>query len=136
MVARKMEINQKRFGACMFVVLLVLAGSAPAWTAQNPPSNPAPAAGEKVATGYPIGPGDVLEIRVADGPEVSGKFRVTETGDLELPLLRAPLKAAGLTTLQLSRNIAEALKAADILREPAVNIFVQEYHSRNVMVLG
>jgi polysaccharide export outer membrane protein len=46
------------------------------------------------------------------------------------------VKAQGLTALELERAIAEALKAAQLLRDPLVNVFVEEYHSRTVTVLG
>ena len=52
------------------------------------------------------------------------------------PLLSTPIKAAGLTALDVSKNIAQAVKAADILREPAVTVFVEQYRSRSVTVLG
>src|SRR5205085_9831907 len=52
---------------------------------------------------YIIGPDDVLGISVYDAPDVSGEYRVGPAGQLELPLLAETVKAAGLTTVQLSR---------------------------------
>ncbi len=85
---------------------------------------------------YTIGPGDVLTITIGDSPEMSGRYRVSDTGDIALPLLPQPVKAQGLTTLGLSKALAVALKNAELLRDPMVNVFVEEFHSRNVTVLG
>jgi polysaccharide export outer membrane protein len=91
---------------------------------------------ENLVPDYAIGPGDVLTVSVADAPEMSGKIRVTDSGFLILPSLSTPVKAEGLTALELERRIAEAVKAADLIREPVVSVFVEEYHSRTVTVLG
>ena len=88
------------------------------------------------AADYTLGRGDVLTITIADTPEVTGKFRVTESGYVSLPMLSAPLKAEGLTPVEFSKSIADALKAAKLYREPVVNVFVEEFHSRTVTVLG
>lgn len=87
-------------------------------------------------TDYAIGPGDVLSITIADLPEISGKYVVSETGMLALPVVPTPIRAAGLSAEDLSRDIGEALTAAQQLREPVVNVFVEEYRSQTVTVLG
>jgi len=91
---------------------------------------------QKDAGDYLIGPEDVLMIAVANSPELSGKFRVSEAGYLALPGLPAPVKAEGYTDRELSRKIADALQAAELLRDPMVHVFVEEYHSRIVTVVG
>ncbi len=83
---------------------------------------------------YAIGAGDVLTIVIADLPERSGKYSVSETGMLELPEM--PIRATGLTPAELSRKIGEALKRAKQLRDPVVSVFVEEYRSQTVTVLG
>lgn len=85
---------------------------------------------------YEIGPGDVLAITVTDAPEFSGKFRVDETGYLVMSSLPNPVKAQGRTTMQLSRDLTQALETAKLYRDPTVNVFVEEYHSRTVSVVG
>ncbi len=91
---------------------------------------------QQKSTDYTIGPGDVLTITIGDSPEMSGKYRVSDSGDIAIPLLPSPVKAEGLTPAGLSTAIAAALKNADLLRDPMVNVFVEEFHSRNVTVLG
>src|SRR5438876_491225 len=85
---------------------------------------------------YTIGPGDILGITIGDMPDVSGKYRVTDKGYVVLPMLPTPVKAEGLTALGLSKSIGEALRAAELLREPVVSVYVEEVRSRTVLVLG
>src|SRR5438105_11296672 len=85
---------------------------------------------------YTIGPGDVLTIVVSYATEIGGKVRVSEDGFIVAPGLPTPTKAAGLTPATLGTSIAEKLKQADIVRDPIVSVFVEEYHSRMVSVLG
>jgi polysaccharide export outer membrane protein len=85
---------------------------------------------------YSLGPGDILSITIVDSPELSGKYRVTQDGYIVLPGVIEPVRANGVSARQLSEEIAVELKAAQLLREPAVNVFVEEYRSRTVTVLG
>jgi polysaccharide export outer membrane protein len=92
---------------------------------------------EKAVSGdYVLGPGDVLTIMIADSPELSGKYRVGNDGRLSIPQVPTPIEAKGLTSAQLSKKIGDALKAAELLKDPVVNVFVEEYHSRYVTVVG
>jgi polysaccharide biosynthesis/export protein len=94
-----------------------------------PPS--APRGGDLV-----LGPGDVLQIQVADEPDINGKYLVSDSGDLAIPMVPKPVRAGGLTTSQVSRSIEKALKTAEILQNPVVSVFVEEYNSHTVTVVG
>lgn len=85
---------------------------------------------------YKIGPDDVLQISVADAPEFGGKFRVSDAGFIEIARVATPIRAEGLSALELSHTIRTALIEAKQLRDPQVAVFVEEYHGRNVTVLG
>jgi len=85
---------------------------------------------------YEIGPGDVLSIGVTDAPEFSGKFRVDQSGSLAMSSLGSPLRAEGKTPIQLAMDLSKALEDARLYRNPTVNVFVDEYHSRTVTVVG
>src|SRR5437016_1239557 len=107
------------------------------------PAGPAGASGQSSSqtagslyADYAIGPGDILAITIGDMPDVSGKYRVTDKGYVVLPMLPTPVKAEGLTALGLSKSIGEALRAAELLREPVVSVYVEEVRSRTVLVLG
>ena len=89
---------------------------------------------ESVVTDYPIGPGDVLEISVPAMEELKDRnVRVTAEGTILLPLL-GKVQVAGLNEAELVEKLRPGLK--EYLRNPRVFIFVKEYNSRQVAVLG
>jgi polysaccharide export outer membrane protein len=98
----------------------------------------APADEDKSAAAkdYTIGPGDVLTITVADAPEFGGKFRVGDSGAIQLLGVAKPVVAEGRSTTQLSERVRQALIDAKQLHDPQVSVFVDEYHGRTVTVLG
>ena len=129
-----------RWKCCCLSAGLILALMAPVSLSPAQSGN-APARNEvshsqPPAFDYRIGPGDVLTVNVSDAPDLSGKYRITDRGMLVLPGLSVPIQAEGHTAFELSKSIAEALQTAQLLREPAVTVFVEEFHSRTVTVLG
>ncbi len=85
---------------------------------------------------YRIGPGDVISVSVADAPEWGGRFRVSDSGTIEISGVQEPIRADGQTPAGLSHVIAQALIDAKQLRDPRINVFVDEYHGRTITVLG
>jgi polysaccharide biosynthesis/export protein len=85
---------------------------------------------------YRIGEGDVLSVSIVDAPEFSGKFRVSDSGFIQVPGTARPIHAEGQTAFELSGTIADDLVSAKQLRSPRVTVFVDEYHGRTVTVLG
>jgi len=100
--------------------------------AQTIPPGRASAAVEE----YKIGPGDVLSVTVTDAPEFGGRFRVSDTGVIQIAGANEPVMAEGLTPIELSQSIQKALMEAKQLRNPKVNVFIEEYHGRTITVLG
>jgi len=88
------------------------------------------------ARDYTLGPADVITVTVADAPEFGGKLRVSDAGDIQLTGVKQAISAEGKTTAELSQNIRQALIDAGQLRDPQVSVFVDEYHGRNVTVVG
>jgi polysaccharide export outer membrane protein len=86
--------------------------------------------------GYIIGTGDILNIRIAEEDDVSGRYQVNESGDIKIPLLREPIHADGKTTFELSKQLADALRKQDILKEPFVTVFIERGMTQNVTVVG
>lgn len=96
----------------------------------------APVAAQPTDTeNYRLGPGDEIQIRVYDTPELTMKARISESGDVGYPLL-GRLELAGLTESEAADRIADGLRAEGILRNPQVTVSVEEYRSRRVTVLG
>ncbi|MGH7966256.1 MAG: polysaccharide biosynthesis/export family protein, partial [Candidatus Binatia bacterium] len=87
------------------------------------------------ASDYPVGPGDVLDISVPSLEEIKRRtVRVAGDGTISLPLV-GTVQAKGLTEEELREEIRRRLEA-DFMHNPQVDIFVKEYRSRQVAVMG
>jgi len=113
-------------------VLLALAGTASA-------QDRAPATFGSVGFGSgaagPIGAGDLVEMSVFDTPELSGKLRVSNTGDVTLPLV-GTLYLQGLTAGEAQTLIRQKFIAGGFLKDPQVTVFISEYATQGVSVVG
>jgi polysaccharide export outer membrane protein len=120
-------------------VALVIAGtlilSATAIAAPNRDDD-AKSSNSHAVEDYKIGADDVLVVSVPDAPEFGGKFRVSDSGAIDVPGVAVPIRAEGLSALDLAHSIRQALIDAKQLRDPRVSVFVEEYHGRTVTVLG
>ena len=88
----------------------------------------------KNKTEYAIGAGDVLSIKVYDHDELKVKVRVSETGTIDFPLV-GQIHVGGLGTRLAAERIETALANGYII-EPQVTIFVEQFKSKKVIVLG
>lgn len=79
--------------------------------------------------------GDLVEVRVFDTPDLSGKFRVDAQGEITLPI-GGPIRIKGLTAEQAQASIEQRFLERQILRDPHVEVFVLDYVSQGVSVLG
>jgi len=83
---------------------------------------------------YPVGAGDVIEISVPAIEELRSRtVRLGGDGTISLPYI-GKMEASGLTEEELQIRIAERLK--QYMYNPKVIVFVKEYRSRQVAVLG
>ncbi len=82
-----------------------------------------------------ISDGDLLDIVIFETPELSGRFRVNMKGDILLPLAGA-LHVEGLTLAEITDAVAERYKAAKILVDPQVTVFVAEFTRRTITISG
>lgn len=83
---------------------------------------------------YTIGPKDLLAINVFEVPELNITVRVSENGDITLPLL-GTIKAGGLSRFQLEKRMAGLLERS-YLKNAQVTVFIKEYQSKKVSVIG
>lgn len=83
---------------------------------------------------YVIGEGDLLKIAVYDHPDLTAEVRVSGDGHISLPLI-GEVVVNGLTGPEIEKKIATLLKDGYI-RDPHVSIFIMEYKSKKVTVLG
>src|SRR5262249_513227 len=93
-------------------------------------TTPTSLAGEE----YRIGRDDLIEVNVFEVPELSSITRVGASGRISLPLV-GTVEAANHTSVELERVIEEALKRKYI-NDPHVTVFVREYASQPVSVIG
>jgi polysaccharide export outer membrane protein len=84
---------------------------------------------------YRIGPGDVLDIRVYNRPQLSREaVRVEGSGMIRMPLIETEIQAACLTEGELAKEIAS--RYAKYYKNLQVDVFIKEYHSRQVAIIG
>ncbi|HEY0079658.1 MAG TPA: polysaccharide biosynthesis/export family protein [Pyrinomonadaceae bacterium] len=84
---------------------------------------------------YRIGVGDVLEIRVFNRPQLTREaVRVEGEGIIRMPLIEGQIQAACQTEGELASEIAR--RYLKFLKNPQVDVFVKEYNSTPVAVLG
>jgi polysaccharide biosynthesis/export protein len=86
------------------------------------------------STDYPIGTGDVLQISVPGVDDFKERtVRVGSEGNIDLPLIGS-IHAAGVPESELRDKIKAALEK--YMYDPQVDLFVKEYKSREVAVVG
>ena len=82
-----------------------------------------------------IGPGDLLQITVLDESDLSRKVRVRDSGEITLPFIGS-VQVCGLNTAEASAAIAHKYIDGQFLKHPEVSVFVEEYATQSVSVLG
>jgi polysaccharide export outer membrane protein len=103
-----------------------VAGSAVAGT-----DNPLP----MISHPLQISSGDLLDLNVFDTPDLSGKCRVDERGEIAVPLA-GMIQVSGLTAEQVARAVEQRLRQVDILKDPHVSVTVLEFATQGVTVMG
>jgi polysaccharide export outer membrane protein len=84
---------------------------------------------------YRIGAGDVLEIRVFNRPQLSREAaRVDNRGMITMPMIDTEIQAGCQTEAELAAEIAK--RYLKYQRNPHVDVFVKEYSSKPVAVMG
>ena len=82
-----------------------------------------------------LAPGFLLSLQVFDMPEISSEVRVSDSGDVEIPMA-GKVHVAGLTLPQAQTAIVQQLVQKQILQNPEINLDVVQYAANNVSVIG
>jgi polysaccharide biosynthesis/export protein len=84
---------------------------------------------------YRIGPGDVLDIRVYNRPQLSREaVRVEGSGMIRMPLIETEIQAVCQTEGELAKEIST--RYAKYYKNLQVDVFIKEYHSQQVAIIG
>jgi polysaccharide biosynthesis/export protein len=86
------------------------------------------------STDYVLGPEDVIELKVLQMNELNVTIRIAGDGSITLPFLGL-VKVSGLTATQVSDKIAKLL-GEQFLQNPQVSVFVKEFNSQKVSIIG
>lgn len=113
-------------------LVLVLTGAAALVGCGHATAELPPEAGVHVAP-TALGPGDVFEVRVFGEQDLTGTHRVGSDGSINFPLV-GRVEVAGRTAAEVSGLLEEKLGA--YVRTPHVSLFVKEFNSKKVYVLG
>lgn len=82
-----------------------------------------------------LGNGDLVEVGVYNVPELASKSRIDGNGSIYLPLIDY-VHLAGLTVDEAQQVIEKRLSDGGFVKSPHVSVFVDEYASQGVSVLG
>ena len=79
-----------------------------------------------------LGPGDLIVISVFDSPDLATRVRINSSGEITFPLL-GKLLVGGMTPQALQTLIHDRLVSADLVKNPQVAVFVEEYTNQGVL---
>lgn len=140
-ISRHSKFREEPAVSCLRAILVILAvcglflASQVAYAQQAvvPASSTAPV--PRQAAPLRIAAGDLLNLIIFDTPELSGKLRVSDQGDVIVPVAGS-LRVGGLTAEEATTRIERLLRDSAILKDPHVSVFIQEYATQGVSVLG
>lgn len=129
-----------------FHIAMAQTGAAPASaerkeSASKPESTaataPTQAASETLVNPSPLllGPGDELEVTVYGAPDLSGKTRISENGNISMPLI-GYVRVAGLSTSEAEAAIEAQLRQNNIVNDPQVAVYAKDFTSSGISVAG
>lgn len=129
----------------VLIATFALAGTAATARAQPQPAADSKAASTQTVSAsdaaspsnqrYRIGPGDVLDIRILNRPQLSREaVRVDGNGTIRMPLIESDIQAACKSEGELAKEIAT--RYLKYYRNPQVDVFVKEFHASEVALIG
>ena len=82
-----------------------------------------------------LGAGDVFSVRVYGEDSMTGSHQVAPDGTINFPLLGA-VQVSGLEPTEVANKIQHELQERDLMRNPHVSVYVEQYSSKRVSVVG
>ncbi len=99
------------------------AESVPSDTANSTPDN------------YKVRANDILEVKVYQEADLSGRVQVREDGNVRLPLINETVRVGGLSITEIENRI-RALLGKDYVRDPRVTVNIGEFSKITFTVMG
>lgn len=128
---KKLIMNERRIHLTI-AAMLILGCSVVGRPQPASPTTPKPV---QTAERYRIGPGDVLDVRIYNRPQLSrDAVRVEGNGMIRMPLIEGEIQAACKTEGELAQEIST--RYARYYRNLPVDVFIKEYHAREVALIG
>lgn len=88
---------------------------------------------------YKVGPDDVVDVSIfeweANDQTKTLQLRVSETGVISLPSVGA-IEVAGKSVQEIQKLIEDAFVSGGVLQSPRVGVWVSEFRSRQISVIG
>lgn len=84
---------------------------------------------------YRLGPRDVVRVTVYNNPDLTTEAQLDAHGKIVFPLI-GPIDLGGLEKGAAESKITNALVKGSYVKEPQVNLFVAQFRSRQVSILG
>lgn len=81
-----------------------------------------------------LGVGDVFAVKVYGEKELSGEHQISPEGTVDIPLI-GRVMVKGQTPSEIGRKLEERF-VAGYLKTPYVSVYVKQYNSKKVFVLG
>jgi polysaccharide biosynthesis/export protein len=91
--------------------------------------------GGQGSTDYRLGPGDLIDISVFGVDDFRRQVRISSSGTVTLPFL-GTLEVAGLSAIEMEEKLGKMLSDGNFIQNPQVTVFISEYRSQTVFVLG
>ena len=101
----------------------------PALSADNSDTTPRP------SENYKVRANDVLDVKVYQELDLSGRVQVREDGTVRLPLINETVRVGGLSVTEVENRI-RALLARDYVRDPRVTVNIGEFSKITFTVMG
>jgi polysaccharide biosynthesis/export protein len=131
-----MKKSKTRYRLILPVIYLIaILGVVQGGFSQESPTTPSEDQQHISAPNIAIGSGDLLNIVVFDTPELTTSVRVSQDGDVNLPVL-GMMRLAGLNAIDAARKIEDELRSRNLIIDPHVTVFIVEYASQGATVMG
>lgn len=92
-------------------------------------------AGNPAPENYKVRANDVLEVKVYQEADLSGRVQVREDGNVRLPLINETVRVGGLSITEIENRI-RTLLAKDYVRDPRVTVNIGEFSKITFTVMG